>query len=293
MVGLALLVAGLVGALATALAYGVYTQLAAHHDATSKHQETLLFQVTERLGGMSVLLNVVTEQQLISDRAKAVAYRDKDRDTLRRAIREETARGDWEAARALVDEMETTFGYRAEAERARGEIAGLRNDAIRRQMLDVQERIDRLCRAEDWAGAHQEASKFIAIYPDYEPARRLPGEVDARREAYKRQLLDRWNDCVLRHDGDAGIEILRLLDPYLTPAEGERMAESARSIFNDRKAKLRDQFTTAVTEHRWQDAIRVGEAVQREFPNAKFAQEIRDTMDALRQRAADEKTAAV
>lgn len=291
LVGAALLAAGVVGAICSALAFGVYSAIRHQRETTVRLQEQTLATVSDRLSAISVLLNVVTEQQLISDRAKALAYREKDRETLRRAIREEMGRGDWEAARALVDEMDRIFGYRAEAERFRSEVGAARDEQSRQRMVESQDRIERLCRAEDWAGAQAEASRFIAEHPEYAPARRLPGEVDARRQAYKKQLLDRWNECVLRHDGDSGIEVLRMLDPYLSPAEAERMAESARSIFNDRKAKLRDQFTAAVTSRDWAQAIRIGEAIQREFPNAKFAQEVHDTMDALRARAAEQRPA--
>ena len=47
---------------------------------TTKHQEELLATMSERLQQMSIALNTISEQQLISDRAKTVAYREKDRD---------------------------------------------------------------------------------------------------------------------------------------------------------------------------------------------------------------------
>lgn len=293
LVGCALLAAGAVGAILTVLLFVLHRHLNAVREEAGAIHEQSMAMMAERLSAITVLLNVVTEQQLISDRAKSVAYREKDRDALRRAIREETSKGDWEAARVLVNAMEQTFGSRQEADRYRSEISEAWNEQTRRRMVDVQERIERMCRSEDWHGAHQEAAKFIAEHPDYEPARRLVGDVDARKQGYKKQLLDRWNDCVLRHDGDSGMEVLRLLDPYLSPAEAERMAESARSIFNDRKANLREQFTAAATAHSWHEAIRIGEVIQREFPNAKFAQEIFDMMPTLRARAAEDSEPAV
>jgi hypothetical protein len=64
------------------------------------------------------------------------------------------------------------------------------------------------------------------------------------------------------------------------------MQETARSVFKEKLNNMGKQFGQAVQEHRWVDAIRVGEAVIREFPNSRIAQEVRENMDSLRQRAA-------
>src|SRR6476469_3608587 len=85
-------------------------------------QQELAVTLTERLQQISVMLNVMSDQQTLSDRAKQVAFRDKDRDALRRAIKEDLARRDFEAALVLVDEMERMFGYKQEAAAYRQEI---------------------------------------------------------------------------------------------------------------------------------------------------------------------------
>lgn len=285
-VGIALLVCGILGILVTTLVLALVSHLRQAAASTTSTLSTLHGTLSDRLAAVSVMLNVVSEQQLISDRAKSVAYREKDRDALRRAIRDEMGRGDWEAARALVNDMEAAFGYRQEAERFRTEISDNQEGVMRRLIAETQDRIDRLVRAEDWAGAQQEAARFIAVNPEYSPGRALVSEVEKKRETHKRRLLDNFNDAVERHDSDAGIQFLKLLDPYLTPAEGERLSEAARSIFNDRKNKLRDLFTSAAQSKNWNEAIKVGEQIQKEFPNIKFAQEISDMMPTLRDRAA-------
>lgn len=293
LIGVGLMTAGAMGALCVAVVSALHVQLRAARVEAARSEAMLLSTVADRLSEVTVMMNVISEQQLISDRAKSIAYREKDRETLRRAIREETARGDWEAARVLVDEMEAQFGNRLEAERARAEIYEQRDSASRRAMTAAQERIERLCRNEDWQGAQAEASRFIADHPDFAAARELPAQVEERRQAYKRKLIERFNECVVRHDSDGGMEVLRLLDPYLTPAEGERLAESARSIFNDRKAALRNQITSAVQSQKWQEALRAGEMLLSEFPNTKAAQEVREMMDTLRARAAETQTQPV
>src|SRR5690606_15492874 len=68
------------------------------------------------------LLRSINDRLLISDTAKRIAYREQDRETLRKAIREDIAKGDYEAALALVTEMSQAYGYRREAEAFRDEI---------------------------------------------------------------------------------------------------------------------------------------------------------------------------
>jgi hypothetical protein len=100
-------------------------------------------------------------------------------------------------------------------------------------------------------------------------------------------LLNSWNEAVQRHDIDGSIEILKNLDLYLTPAEAEGMQETARGVFKERLNNLCKQFAQSVTDHKWADAIRVGEVIYREYPNTRSAQEVREKMEALRQRASE------
>src|SRR5579884_3812605 len=75
----------------------------------ARSREEMCGPISERLDQMAILLNLMSEQQLLSDRAKAVAFREKDREALRRAVQEEMGRQDWEAAEALADDMERLF----------------------------------------------------------------------------------------------------------------------------------------------------------------------------------------
>jgi hypothetical protein len=249
--------------------------------------EAVVQPVLERLDQMSILINTMSEQQLLSDRAKSIAYRVKDREALRRAISEEMAKQDWEAALVLADEIERGFGYRGEAARVRQEIDNKRQETLRRHISDAMGTIDRHTRAEQWSAALREAERLIQMFPDSEQVRNLPVEIENRRQAHKRQLLSSWTDAVARHDVDGSIEILKQLDTYLTPAEAESMQETARSVFKEKLGNMGKQFSTAVQDHRWLEAIRIGEAVMREFPNSRIAQEVRENLDSLRQRAAE------
>jgi hypothetical protein len=249
--------------------------------------EELLQPLTDRLDQMSILMNLMSEQQLLSDRAKVVAFREKDREALRRAINEEMSKQDWEAAFALADDVERTFGYRAEAERLRNEIRNKRQEGVRKQINEVVAVIDRHTRAEQWNGAMREAEKLMTMFPDNEQVKNLPHEIDARRQAHKKQLLQSWQEAVARHDVDGSIEILRQLDPYLTPAEAEGMQETARGVFKEKLNNLGAQFSNSIRDHNWPDAIKTGEQIIRDFPNSRAAQEVKEKMDALRQRSVE------
>ena len=252
--------------------------------------EDALGGTVERLDQIAMMLNLISEQQLLSDRAKMIAFRDKDRDAFRRAVAEETARNDWDAAFALAGEIERTFG-RAEADRLRDDINRRRGEHVRRQVGDAMTVIDRHTRAEQWSVALRECERLQQLFPDHEQVRNLPAEVERRRQDHKRRLLDSWHEAVARHDVDGSIEILKQLDAYLTPAEGASMQETARGIFKEKLNSMGKQFAQAVQDHRWRDAIQLGDGIMREFPNSRMATEVKEKMDELRRRAAELETA--
>jgi hypothetical protein len=288
-VGIALLAAGAASLVAVLLVW----PLAIIHNHAHEEDNRRRDELNSRLQEISVVLNMVSEQQLLSDRAKAVAFREKDRDALRRAIRDEMHNKDWEAAKRLADDMEVEFGYKQEADRFREEIELSRNEVLRRQISDAVAVIDRHCRAELWQDALREADRLRTVFPNNEQILRLPQEIENRRQSHKKQLLDSWRDAVNRHDTDGSIEILKKLDLYLTPMEAESMQETARGVFKEKLHNLRTQFSIAVQDHKWPEAIKIGEQIAAEFPNTRVAQEVRETMDALKKRASEPETAKV
>ncbi|HUB27674.1 MAG TPA: hypothetical protein VL992_19775 [Tepidisphaeraceae bacterium] len=262
--------------------------LEAGRRTTSLHQDELLGKLSERLEQVCLLLNEVTENQLISDRTKSVAFREKDRETVRRAVQEEIGKQDWEAALRLVNDIEVVFGYRGEAERFRREINSRRQDVTQRQISQELPQVERYVAAEAWGQAIQEAHRVMAMFPDDPRVQNLPAEIETRRMACKKKLMDSWQDAVNKHDVDGSIEVLKHLDLYLTPSEAEGMLETARGVFKEKINLLRAQFAVAVQEKRWADALRLGDSITSEFPNSRMAQEVRDMMEMLRQRAAEE-----
>jgi uncharacterized membrane protein YccC len=245
-----------------------------------------------KMDQMVTALHRVGEQQLLSDRAKHIAFRDKERDALRRAIQEDINRQEWDLALRLADDIEREFGYKAEAERFRAEIRQKCEECARRMLDDGLVAIDRHTRAEQWNNALREAEKLHGVYPDNDRVRNLPQEIENRRQSHKRQLVESWHDAVARHDVDGSIEILKQLDTYLTPKEAESLQETARGIFREKLNSLGKQFAVSVQEHRWHDALGVGDQIVRDFPNTRIAQEVREKMDVLRKRATEPAAAA-
>ncbi|HET6250283.1 MAG TPA: hypothetical protein VFE47_21515 [Tepidisphaeraceae bacterium] len=256
-------------------------------------REQMLLPLTERMDQLAILLNLMSEQQLLSDRAISIAYREKDREALRRAVHEEMGRKDWDAALTLVDEMERAFGNKTEAQAYRKEINDHRNDLARKQINEAIQVIDKHTRTEQWNAAVREADKLIVLFPDNEQVKNLPNEIDNRRQAFKKQLLQNWHEAVARHDNDGSIEILKQLDPYLTPAEAETMQETVRGVFKERLTNLGAQFATAVKDQKLSEAVRIGEAITKEYPNTRMAQEVRDVLETLRKRGTEPAVAPV
>jgi hypothetical protein len=288
-----MLAAGMVSVIAVLLVWSFNFNLKAARDEEVRKWDETLGPVNERLQYITVLLNQVSEQQLISERAKGIAFRESERDALRRAIREEMHRKDYDAALMLANEIESVFGYKQEADRFRMEIQNSREAEVRKLVNEAVGTINQYCQAEQWTNALREAERLMGMFPNDAQVRNLPNEIEARRQGHKKQLLEGYTDAVNRHDVDGWIEILKRLDPYLTPAEAEALQESARQMFKDKLMLLGQQFTLAVRDHNWSEAIRVGETIVSEFPNSRMAQEVRDKMELLRQRASEIEAEAV
>ena len=103
-------------------------------------------------------------------------------------------------------------------------------------------------------------------------------------------LLNLWDDAVKREATDRSLEILRELDIYLTPNEGLALQEAARDVFRNKLHNIGVQFSIAVSGRKWQKALDAGQQIIREFPNSRMAQEIRERLDALKERVRETTT---
>jgi len=231
------------------------------------------------------MLEAIAENTRISDAAKSLARRDQELDALRETIRDDIRKEKWEAALTLIDEMERRFGYKEEADRVREELDDARNDRIQKRLSEAVEMIESHFQTHEWDRAQGEIDRLVNALPDDSRVLSLQDRIKALKDQHKQELKAAWDDAVRRNDTDHAIDVLKELDVYLSPAEAQSLQTSARNVFKEKLLQVGIQFRFAVTERRWQDALNTGLELIRDFPNARMANEVREAMDTLRERA--------
>lgn len=232
-------------------------------------------------------LQVIAENAQLSDTARAITHRARERDALRLAINEEIIKGDFEAAYALVEQLEARHGYRNEAARLRREVDLSRQQENDYKVHEAAAKVEVFLDELDWDAARREMDRLLNQFPDSPEVRELPKLFTRRRGEHKRRLLKEWDESVQRNEVDRGIEILKQLDQYLTTNEAAALEESARGVFRAKLHNLGVAFSLAVTEHNWPEALEVGRQIVEEFPNSRMAHEVTERMQALEKRAAE------
>ena len=289
--GWTVLAAGSLAVIGTLLAYPI--SAACGSQGVERAIEARMSPVIDKFDRIISQLGVLTEQQLISDRAKQIAFRQKDRDAFRRAIEEDLAQQEYDAAVALVGEMEQEFGSRSDVERLKQDVTARRDEAVGRQLDVALGVVERHVEAEQWHAAFKETERLKTVFPDQVRVATLPGDIEARRQNVKQTLLARWSEHVRAHEIDPAIVVLRKLDNYLTPVEAGALEEDARMIFREKLARLRTEFTSAAQSHNWREAKRLADVVISEYPNTQMAREVRDMMPTLEERLREPKAAAM
>ena len=120
------------------------------------------------------LLESIRQTASLSDAAKQIAYRQKDLEALRAAIREDAEKGDFEAATMLANEMERRFGYSLEANKLRDHIQQTSKAAIDLRVRETIEHVELLLNRHDWTDAQRECDRLLRSFPNHTEARRLP-----------------------------------------------------------------------------------------------------------------------
>ena len=271
-------------AMVMVLAYGVTLLLASGQDGLAENND--------RLGRLESILtsHVETakrqaEYGMLSDRAKSLIYREHELEALRETVHHDLMQQDYAGAVALIEAVEKDLGYAEEASQLRQQVENARRSTLDEKIdvavRRVQEAIDRL----DWSRALREAQRAGRVFPSDIKVATLADRVNTARSQYKSELLKRYGEAVKKNDVDGGIELLRQLDPYLTPQEAAALQESARGVFRAKLHNLGVQFSISITEQRWTDAIATGEQIVGEYPNSRMAHEVREKLDVLRLRA--------
>ncbi len=242
-------------------------------------------------GDLLTQLQIISDRMLLSDTAKRIAYRQEDVNALREAIRDDITKKDFDAAMVLVQEMSQTFGYREEAEEFREQIMAARSSVIDARITVLLQRLDQIIAAHDFPQAMSDALKIKRIYPDNPRVAKIDEYVREAQETYKHQLERDFLAAAQKDDVDGAIELLKQLDAYLTEREAEPFREVARGVIGKKRDNLGVQFKMAVHDKEWLKAIRVGEQIIKDFPNTRMAEEVRERLDQLRERAAGQQAA--
>lgn len=228
----------------------------------------------------------LSEQQALSEDARRVLNRREERELLRRAIEQDIQAHDYDAAMVLVKELAERFGYRADAEEFRERIEQTRAQTLDRKVVDAMAKLDELIRGARWAEAFAEAARIQRLYPESHRVEGLRERVEESRQRYRKHLERSFLVSAQREKIDEAMAILKELDQYLTPSEAEPFQEVARGVIGKSRENLGVRFKLMVQDHQWGDAVEVGERIISEFPNTRMAQEVRELMPMLREKAA-------
>jgi hypothetical protein len=226
-----------------------------------------------------------TEEGSLSEGAKGVLHRKRERELLRRAIEQDIFDEDWDAAMVLVKELAERFGYRADAEEFRTRIERARAQTLDRRVVEALAGLEELIRRRQWTEAYGEAARIQRLFPDSHRSEGLRQRVDQERANYRRELERRFLLTADSGRVDEAMDLLKELDTYLSPGEAAPFQEVARGVIGKLRENLGVRFKLAVQDHQWDDALIVGDQIVTQFPNTRMAQEVRELMPMLRDRA--------
>ncbi|MHC4727615.1 MAG: hypothetical protein ACYS17_10360 [Planctomycetota bacterium] len=245
---------------------------------------TKLEVMSEALKKTQSVLAQINQSTQLSDAAKAILFRDGDRQCLIEAVLDKLEHQDIEGAYEIIDGLAHREGYEELSEHLRNEAEKHRGATDAERIEQAKIAIEKLFQSYQWAKASMRIEKLISAYPDSEETKVLRMSLIDKKEEHKKVLLNAWDDAVRRRATDRCLEILKELDLYLTPEEGLALQEAARDVFKDKLHNLGIQFSLAVSGEQWDKAIQVGQEIMRDFPNSRMSEEIRERMDVLKQR---------
>ncbi|MBX3316358.1 MAG: hypothetical protein KF902_05785 [Phycisphaeraceae bacterium] len=225
------------------------------------------------------------EEAALSDDARRAINRRRERELLRRAIEEDIAAQEWEAAMLLCGELSDRFGYRQDAEEARARIESARYEYVMQSVNAATSRVDQMIIQRRWDEAWAEARRIGRLYRELPRAAALERRVDQAREMYKADLERRFLTSAREDRVDDAMSLLKELDAYLSEGEAAPYREVARGVIGKARNNLGAQFKLAVKDRQWSEAHDIGQRILREFPNSRMADEVRQLIDAVRERA--------
>lgn len=220
-----------------------------------------------------------------SDAARAVIFRDQEIAQLRDTVLGVLHQHDFESTNAMIDFLSTHRRYASLAAQLRQLADQYRNATEDEQVNQTITHIYELCRQYNWNQASSEVERLRRAFPKSAKAEAIGDKVRELKDARKMELLTEWDQAVKNNDPDKNLEVLKELDPYLTPNEGLALQESAAEVFKTKLHNLGLEFTLAVSTKQWHQAIRTGEQIIEDFPNSRMAHEIQGKIQILSEKA--------
>ena len=242
-----------------------------------------LEEVTSALEKIGSGLAQINHSTRVSETAKAIAFRDADRQSLREAVFDKLQQQEFSAAEEIINEIAKRPEYKELAEQLRAQTNRYHDATDQERLNQVISHINKLVDDCQWGRASAQIEGLIKAHPDNEQAKAMRQILLDKKQERKRILLAVWDDAIQSQETDRSLEILKELDQYLTPNEGLALQEAARDVFRTKLHNLGVQFAIAVTEKRWVGALEVGQNIIAEFPNSKMSEEIRGKLDVLKQ----------
>jgi len=252
---------------------------------TLSENSTKLDKIAATLEKNHSVLAQINQSARLSETAKAIVFRDANKQFLQEAVFDKLQQQDFDTTYEIIDEITHFAGYQELAEQLRTQADKYRDATDQERTNQIVAHIEKLLEDYQWAKASVLIERLIKANPQSEKARALRQKLLDKKQQRKKVLLNAWDEAVKREDTDRSLEILRELDLYLSPNEGLALQEAARDVFRNKLHNLGVQFSLAVSEKQWAKAVQTGQQIIRDFPNSKMAEEIRENLDILKQKA--------
>jgi len=276
---------GLAGLIVTLTTFPICLRCGSHNGETHNESSIGVDRLKSQISKMTKSIKHLEETMILSDDARRVLNRHKERELLSKAIDEDIERGDFHAAIVLVNELAQRFGYREEAEEFRAKIDHVRVKTERSQIQEEIANLDGLIRDHDWDQALHDAARISRVYHDSPLADGLRHRVELAKQRYKDDIERRFLMAAQDERIEDAMEMIQEMDHLLTEAESERFKEVARGVIGKAKENLGAEFKLAIHDKAWDTAAIVGQRIIEEFPNSRMAGEVRDLIDTVRDRA--------
>lgn len=245
---------------------------------------------TQLLQWMKILdqLEKIHDATIVSDASKRILFRDHELKLLRHRIDDAIGRGEYDAGLELCDAIEKAFDTSDVADAFRHRILRSRQDHHEAEIHGALDQFNLLLGQRDWARAHKEAARIRRLYPDAPVIGELDQRIHAARNEHKEELHGEFNRATEREDLPTAMRLLRELDRYLTREEAAQLAANAQSVVEKHRDNLTTRFKMAVSDHQWNEALKIGDLIVGEFPNTKVAEEVNSMVDVLKSRAIED-----